>query len=102
MRLWIGAQTALGEAADKVKIFDNVEAFAAQADVDAVVVASPNFTHRAVLEPLLARDVAILYEARNAAPDAFDGLEIRKGVPGTANRFVSGPSVLIRRKEKRT
>lgn len=53
-------------------------------------------------EPESARDVAILFEARNAAPDVFDGLEIRKGVPRAANRFVSGPSVLIRRKEKRT
>lgn len=53
-------------------------------------------------EPESARDVAILYETRNAVPEAFDGFEIRKGLPRTANRFVSGPSVLIRRKEKRT
>lgn len=53
-------------------------------------------------EPESARDVAILYEARNATPEAFGDLEIRKGSPKAENRFVSGPSVLIRRRENRT
>jgi hypothetical protein len=53
-------------------------------------------------EPDSARDVAILYEARNGSLGALDGVEVRKGIPKAANRFVSGPSVLIRRKEKRT
>ncbi|TVV76874.1 Gfo/Idh/MocA family oxidoreductase [Sphingomonas solaris] len=56
------ATDALGAGADRVARFDSVEAFAAGAQVDAVVVASPNFTHRAVLAPLLDRDVAILCE----------------------------------------
>lgn len=45
-----------------VQSFETVEAFATGADVDAVVVASPNHTHRAVLERLFERDVAILCE----------------------------------------
>jgi hypothetical protein len=53
-------------------------------------------------EPESARDVAILYEARTSTPEAFGGLEIRKGSAKAGNRFVSGPSVLIRRRETRT
>ncbi|MCL4765431.1 MAG: hypothetical protein KJZ80_04290 [Hyphomicrobiaceae bacterium] len=53
-------------------------------------------------EPESARDVAILYEARTATPEAFGGLEIRKGSAKAGNRFVSGPNVLIRRRENRT
>ena len=56
------AATALGDRAEGVARFDSVEAFAARAEVDAVVVASPNHTHRAVLERLFDRDVAILCE----------------------------------------
>lgn len=53
-------------------------------------------------EPESARDLAVLYEVRNAAPGAFAGLDIRKAPPKSVHRFVSGPSVLVRRKEKRT
>jgi predicted dehydrogenase len=47
--------------------FKQVESFASQQDLDlarldAVVIASPNFTHRAVLEPLIDADIAILAE----------------------------------------
>jgi predicted dehydrogenase len=56
------ARSALGDRADGVAAFGSVEDFAAGADVDAIVVASPNFTHRSVLEPLLATDAAILCE----------------------------------------
>ena len=56
------AATALGDRADGVERFDSVEAFAAGAQVDAVVVASPNHTHRAVLERLFDLPVAILCE----------------------------------------
>ena len=54
-------QTLLG-AAERVKTFATVEAMLADADVDAVLVVSPNFTHRAVLEPLLQTNLAILCE----------------------------------------
>jgi len=56
------ARAALGQRAADVAAYDSVEAFAAQADVDAIVVASPNYTHRAVLEPLFGTGAAILCE----------------------------------------
>ncbi len=56
------AAAALGDRAEGVRRFDTVAAFATHAQVDAVVVASPNHTHRAVLERLFDRDVAILCE----------------------------------------
>lgn len=56
------ARGALGERAGSVAAFTDVESFAREARVDAVVVASPNFTHRAVLESLFATDAAILCE----------------------------------------
>ncbi|MEX6748900.1 Gfo/Idh/MocA family oxidoreductase, partial [Pseudomonas aeruginosa] len=48
--------------AANVARFDSVEAFAKGADVDAIVIASPNNTHRDVLERLFAMDAAILCE----------------------------------------
>jgi len=56
------AKAALGERAGDVAVFRDAASFAAQAAVDAVVVAAPNHVHRSVLEPLLASDVAILCE----------------------------------------
>lgn len=56
------AREALGAGADGVAAYDSVEALAKGAEVDAVVVASPNQTHRAVLEPLFDKGVAILCE----------------------------------------
>lgn len=56
------ARTALGERAGGVEAYPDAAALAREARVDAVVVASPNFTHRAVLEPLFATDAAILCE----------------------------------------
>ena len=52
----------LGEAAAGVACYDGVEAMLAGSELDAVLVVSPNFTHRAVLEPLLRTDLAILCE----------------------------------------
>ncbi|KQT35441.1 oxidoreductase [Sphingomonas sp. Leaf412] len=49
-------------AGPDIAAFDSVAAFARDAAVDAVVVASPNFTHRSVLEPLFGMDAAILCE----------------------------------------
>lgn len=56
------ARAALGEKADGVAAYADAAALVRAGDVDAVIVASPNFTHRAVLEPLLDSDVAILCE----------------------------------------
>lgn len=56
-------ESALAEAADPaVKTYDSAEALAASGEVDAVIVASPNFTHRQVLEPLFAAGLHILCE----------------------------------------
>ncbi len=56
------ALETLGEAAVGVQAFETAEALLTKAEVDAVIVASPNFTHRAVLEPLFDAGVAILCE----------------------------------------
>src|ERR1700722_3991771 len=52
----------LGEAAVGVQAFETAETLLTKADVDAVIVASPNYTHRRVLEPLFDAGVAILCE----------------------------------------
>ena len=54
------ARDALGEGANP-QVFDHV-ADLAKADLDAVIVASPNHTHRAVLEPLFDAGLHILCE----------------------------------------
>ena len=57
------ARTALGEArSDGVTAFTDSAALARSGLVDAVIVASPNHTHRSVLEPLFDAGVAILCE----------------------------------------
>ncbi|MFK3891298.1 Gfo/Idh/MocA family protein [Sphingomonas sp. NPDC079357] len=56
------AREALGQRAGAVESFADVATFARAAQVDAIVVASPNHTHRAVLEPLFGMDAAILCE----------------------------------------
>jgi predicted dehydrogenase len=56
------ARQALGGAAKDVAVFDSSAALVSGAEVEAVVIASPNHTHRAVLEPLFDRGVAILCE----------------------------------------
>ncbi len=48
-------------------------------------------------EPENARDVAILYEARSGAFDELSSLDIRRGASDRQNRFVTGPSISIRR-----
>lgn len=42
--------------------FESAEALARSGEVDAVIIASPNFTHRAVLEPIMDAPVHILCE----------------------------------------
>lgn len=56
------ARGALGDRADRATTFDTVEALAKSGLCDAVVVASPNFTHRGVLEPLFDAGLHILCE----------------------------------------
>lgn len=56
------ARRAAGDQADGIALFETAEAMMASGTVDAVIVASPNYTHRAVLEPLFAYGVHILCE----------------------------------------
>lgn len=53
---------ALGEHAAAVTTFDSADALAKSGLCDAVIVASPNYTHRAVLEPLFDAGLHILCE----------------------------------------
>ena len=56
------ARKALGDKADGVAAFEDGAALAASGLVDAVIVSSPNHTHRNVLEPLFDAGLAILCE----------------------------------------
>ena len=56
------AAGALGERGNHVATFDSAAALANSGLVDAVIVASPNHTHRAVLEPLFDAGLHILCE----------------------------------------
>lgn len=56
------AREALGELADGASAFADSAALARSGLVDAVVVATPNYTHRKVLEPLFDADLPILCE----------------------------------------
>ena len=66
------ARDQLGEAAAGLPAFSDAASLAASGLVDAVIVASPNFTHRAVLEPLFDAGLHILCEKPLATtiPDA--------------------------------
>lgn len=52
----------IGDRRAEVRTFKNAEAMTKAGGVDAVIVSSPNFTHRAVLEPLFDARVHILCE----------------------------------------
>ncbi len=54
------ADESLGD--ERPARFRSVDELVEKGEIDAVVIASPNHTHRAVLEPLFERDVAILCE----------------------------------------
>jgi myo-inositol 2-dehydrogenase / D-chiro-inositol 1-dehydrogenase len=56
------AKGAMGEGACDVQTFATSAELAASGTVDAVIVASPNFTHRSVLEPLFDAGLHILCE----------------------------------------
>ena len=56
------ARAALGERADGVEAFDSAAALAASGRCDAVIVASPNHTHRETLAPLFDAGLHILCE----------------------------------------
>lgn len=83
------ARAALGEEAGDVAAFADAGALVRAGNVDAVVVASPNFTHRTVLEPLLDSDVAILCE-KPLATTVADARWIADRVRGRAAPFWTG------------
>jgi len=56
------AKRALGDRADGVRQFDDAAALARDGGLDAVIVASPNNTHREVLAPLFDAGLHILCE----------------------------------------
>ena len=56
------AKAALGERGENVRQFADGAALAKSGLVDAVIVASPNYTHRDVLEPLFGEGLPILCE----------------------------------------
>jgi predicted dehydrogenase len=56
------AKSALGDRAESVAAFANSAELVASGLCDAVIVASPNFTHRSVLEPLFDAGLHILCE----------------------------------------
>ncbi len=55
-------KATLGDAASKLRVYADAAALAQDGGLDAVIVSSPNFTHRAVLEPLFKTDLHILCE----------------------------------------
>jgi predicted dehydrogenase len=56
------AKAAMGAQANQVKAFPDSASLAKADGIDAVIVASPNHTHRSVLEPLLDAGLHILCE----------------------------------------
>lgn len=56
------AKNALGATAEDVQAFSSAAELAASGLCDAVIVASPNYTHRSVLEPLFDAGLHILCE----------------------------------------
>jgi myo-inositol 2-dehydrogenase / D-chiro-inositol 1-dehydrogenase len=55
-------KASLGAAGEKVRVYADSGALSQDAEIDAVIVSSPNFTHRTVLEPLFRTDLHILCE----------------------------------------
>ena len=50
-------------------------------------------------EPRDARDIAVLFEARAAYPEALAGLEFRRMNDMSSGKYVSGPKLFLRLKE---
>jgi myo-inositol 2-dehydrogenase / D-chiro-inositol 1-dehydrogenase len=55
-------KASLGAAGDQLRVYPDATALAQDGGIDAVIVSSPNFTHRNVLEPLFKTDLHILCE----------------------------------------
>lgn len=85
-----------------------IDAYVASMDVTPHVIAerlnmlttTDAFYDLDAFEPENARDVAILYEVRARNPNSLPGFEFREGKSRKRNDYVSGPSLLVRRKEE--
>ncbi len=55
-------KASLGTAGDTLRVYSDVAGLAKDGGLDAVIVSSPNFTHRNVLEPLFDTNLHILCE----------------------------------------
>lgn len=100
-------ETKIVDPAD-VKREQMIDAYVAAMDVTPRVVAERmrklvpddgTFFDLDQFEPESARDVAILYEARSGALASNPEFEVRASAARTTNRFVSGPGVLVRRRQ---
>ncbi|WP_425231045.1 Gfo/Idh/MocA family protein [Sphingomonas sp.] len=80
------AKGALGARADGVAVFDSATALAASGSCDAVIVASPNHTHRDVLAPLFEAGLHILCE-KPLATTVEDARWIVQRVAGSPGVF---------------
>jgi myo-inositol 2-dehydrogenase / D-chiro-inositol 1-dehydrogenase len=55
-------KATLGQSGDNLRVYTDAASLAKDGNIDAVIVSSPNFTHRSVLEPLFDTDLHILCE----------------------------------------
>jgi myo-inositol 2-dehydrogenase / D-chiro-inositol 1-dehydrogenase len=55
-------KSTLGAASEDLRVYADASELAKDRNLDAVIVSSPNFTHRSVLEPLFDTDLHILCE----------------------------------------
>lgn len=83
------ARGALGDKAAGVAEYASAQEMVKGGNVDAVVVVSPNYTHRAVLEPLLDSDIAILCE-KPLCTTVEDARWVVEQVEGRAAPFWTG------------
>lgn len=95
-------RASFGEEASKIPAYANVQSMLAATEADAVIVASPNYTHHDVLLPLLETDLHILCEKPlcTTIADATDIVirtEARKGIfwVGMEYRFMPPVSRFI-------
>jgi predicted dehydrogenase len=83
------ALKAVGDQEAEPAIFQTVDEMAAAGGLDAVIISTPNFTHRAMLEPLIDRNIAILCE-KPLGTTLEDAAWITDAVTGRAAPFWTG------------
>ena len=83
------ALKAVGDQEAEARVFETAEQMVGAGGLDAVIVASPNFTHRDILEPLLATDLAILCE-KPLCTTLADAIWVKKHAELRASVFWTG------------